>query len=100
MEFSRKCDYNQWLLPAVKGNGEGYDASRDFTFEVDSDVVKVSKSGMVEPLKDGEAKLTIVHKNQSSTLSVRVAGVGDDFKPDYVRDVMPVLSRTPSAIWS
>jgi WD40 repeat protein/mono/diheme cytochrome c family protein len=93
IELNSKFDYNQLLLTAVKGNGESYDASRDFTFEVDSDVVKVSKSGMVEPLKDGEAKLTIVHKNQSSTLSVRVAGVGDDFKPDYVRDVMPVLSK-------
>jgi len=93
IELNGKFDYNQLLLTAVKGNGESYDASRDFTFSVDSDVLKVSKSGMVEPLKDGEAKLTIVHKNQSSTLSVRVAGVGDDFKPDYVRDVMPVLSK-------
>lgn len=93
IQLNGKFDYNQLLLTAVKGNGESYDASRNFTFEVDSDVVKVSKSGMVEPVKDGEATLTIVHKNQSSTLSVRVAGVGDDFTPDYVRDVMPVLSK-------
>jgi WD40 repeat protein len=93
IQLNGKFDYTQLLLTAVKGNSESYDASRDFTFSVDSDVVKVSKSGMVEPLKDGEATLKIVHKNQTSTLSVRVAGVGDNFKPDYVRDVMPVLSK-------
>ena len=47
-----------------------------------------------EPVKDGEAKLEIFHKNQKSTLTVRVAGVSGDFRPDYVRDVMPVLSRS------
>ena len=93
IELNGKFDYNQLLLTAVKGNGESYDASRDFAFSIDSDVVKVSKSGMVEPVKDGEATLKIVHKNQTSTLSVRVSGVADEFKPDYVRDVMPVLSK-------
>jgi hypothetical protein len=93
IHLNGKFDYNQLLLTAVKGNGESYDASRDFAFKVDSDVVKVSKSGMVEPVKDGEAKLEIFHKNQKSTLTVRVAGVSSDYKPDYVRDVMPVLSK-------
>jgi len=93
INLNSKFDYNQLLLTAVKGSGESYDASRDFTFKVDSDVIKVSKSGMVEPVKDGEAKLEIFHKNQKSTLTVRVAGVSGDFRPDYVRDVMPVLSK-------
>ena len=77
----------------MKGNGESYDASRDFAFKVDSDVIKVSKSGMVEPMKDGEAKLEIFHKNQRPLLRFAWPGVGGDFKPDYVRDVMPVLSK-------
>ena len=93
INLNGKFDYNQLLLTAVKGTGESYDASRDFAFKVDSDVIKVSKSGMVEPMKDGEAKLEIFHKNQKTTLTVRVAGVSGDFKPDYVRDVMPVLSK-------
>ena len=93
INLNGKFDYNQMLLTAVKGTGESYDASRDFAFKVDSDVIKVSKSGMVEPIKDGEAKLEIFHKNQKTTLTVRVAGVSGDFKPDYVRDVMPVLSK-------
>ncbi len=91
--LNSRYDYSQLLLTAVKGSGESYDASRDFTFSVDSDVVKVSKSGMVEPIKDGEASLTIAHKNQAIMLHVRVAGVSSDFEPDYVRDVMPVLSK-------
>ena len=93
INLNGKFDYNQLLLTAVKGTGESYDASRDFAFKVDSDVIKVSKSGMVEPMKDGKAKLEIFHKNQKTSLTVRVAGVGGDFKPDYVRDVMPVLSK-------
>ena len=93
INLNGKFDYNQLLLTAVKGTGESYDASRDFAFKVDSDVIKVSKSGMVEPMKDGEAKLEIFHKNQKTTLTVRVGGVSGDFKPDYVRDVMPVLSK-------
>ena len=93
INLNSKFDYNQLLLTAVKGSGESYDASRDFAFKVDSDVIKVSKSGMVEPVKDGEAKLEIFHKNQKSTLTVRVAGVSGDFRSDYVRDVMPVLSK-------
>jgi WD40 repeat protein len=93
ISLNGKFDYTQMLLTAVKGNGESYDASRNFAFKVDSDVIKVSKSGMVEPSKDGEAKLEIFHKNQTTTLTVRVAGVSGDFKPDYVRDVMPVLSK-------
>ena len=93
INLNGKFDYNQLLLTAVKGTGESYDASRDFAFKVDSDIIKVSKSGMVEPMKDGEAKLEIFHKNQKTTLTVRVGGVSGDFKPDYVRDVMPVLSK-------
>jgi len=93
INLNGRFDYNQLLLTAVKGTGESYDASRDFAFKVDSDVIKVSKSGMVEPVEDGEAKLEIFHKNQKTTLTVRVAGVSGDFKPDYVRDVMPVLSK-------
>jgi len=93
IRLNGRFDYNQLLLTAVRGSGESYDATRDFTFRVDSDVVKVSKSGMVEPVRDGEAKLEIVHKNQATTLNIRVAGMGGDFRPDYVRDVMPVLSK-------
>ena len=93
INLNGRFDYNQLLLTAVKGNGDIYDASRDFAFKLDSDVIKVSKSGMVEPVKDGVAKLEIYHKNQKTSLTVRVAGVSGDFNPDYVRDVMPVLSK-------
>ena len=93
INLNGKFDYSQMLLTAVKGNGEKYDASRDFAFKLDSEIIKVSKSGMVSPIKDGEAKLEIYHKNQKTTVTVRVAGSASDFEPDYVRDVMPVLSK-------
>ena len=93
INLNGKFDYSQMLLTAVKGNGEKYDASRDFAFKLDSEIIKVSKSGMVSPIKDGEAKLEIYHKNQKTTVTVRVTGSASDFEPDYVRDVMPVLSK-------
>src|SRR5262249_9186386 len=47
----------------------------------------------VQPKTEGQANLTLTLAGQSVTVPVRVSGLKSVLQLDYVRDVMPVLSR-------
>ncbi|MEC7639355.1 MAG: DUF1549 domain-containing protein, partial [Verrucomicrobiota bacterium] len=85
--------YSQVVTMAKLNNGQIIDATRDAKVEVQGDAVKISQSGLIEPIKDGNAILNFDLNGQKASISVQVTGQSKIFEPDYVRDIMPVVSR-------
>ena len=85
--------YSQVVTMAKLNNGQIIDATRNAKVEVQGDAVKISKSGLIEPIKDGNAILNFEVNGQKASVSVQVSGQAKKFNPDYVRDIMPVVSR-------
>ena len=85
--------YSQVVTMAKLNNGQIIDATRDAKVEVQGDAIKISQSGLIEPIKDGNAILNFEINGQKASISVQVTGQSKKFEPDYVRDIMPVVSR-------
>ena len=93
VKLDNPFDYSQVVTMAKLNNGQIIDATRNAKVEVQGDAVKISKSGLIEPIKDGNAILNFELNGQKASVSVQVSGQGKKFNPDYVRDIMPVVSR-------
>ena len=93
VKLDNPFDYSQVVTMAKLNNGQIIDATRNSKVEVQGDAVKISKSGLIEPIKDGNAILNFELNGQKASVSVQVSGQDKKFNPDYVRDIMPVVSR-------
>ncbi len=58
----------------------------------DSAIAKINKFGWVEPLQDGEAKVTVRFNDFAETLPMKVQ-IGKRDVVDFIRDVNPILSK-------
>ncbi|MCH2060856.1 MAG: DUF1549 domain-containing protein [Verrucomicrobiales bacterium] len=85
--------YSQVIVTAKLPTGDYIDATRAAKITVQGDAATVSTSGMVESAKNGKATLMINLGGKSASIPVTVQGVQDGIKVDYIRDVMPVVSR-------
>ena len=85
--------YSQVVLTAKLGNGQIIDATRNAKASIEGEAVKLSQSGLIEPIKDGNATLHFELHGQKASVTVQVTGQSEKFNPDYVRDIMPVVSR-------
>ena len=83
----------QVIATAKLLSGDSIDVTRLAKITVQGDSAKINETGFVEPLKDGNSTINFEHKGKKVSLSVKVQGQENDFKPDYVRDIMPVISR-------
>jgi WD40 repeat protein len=93
LRFSRPFEYAQMVVTARLETGEAVDVTRAVDAKVSADVVAVSAAGLVQPKADGEAKLVLTLGGKTTTLPVSVAGMKEEFKADFIRDVNPVISR-------
>lgn len=85
--------YGQLLVTAKSADGETFDATRAAELRLSAPVAEITRAGLIRPLADGDAQLTVSLGGKAVTVPVRVAGVKADFKADFIRDVNPVLSR-------
>ena len=86
--------YTQVIVSATLASGDTVDVTRLCEFHVDGDQANVSSTGVVTPANDGKTHLRATLGDRHQTVSfVEVAGVNERVAPDYVRDVMPVVSR-------
>ncbi len=92
VKIGRKIDYTQTLVTGWLASGDKIDLTREATFEVTGGVAK-AEYGAIRPLKDGKGEIRISHEGHSAAIPVEVANMNKPFKPDYVKDVMPVISR-------
>ena len=93
VSFGRPTDYSQLVVMAKTLEGSLTDVTYQAEMsEFDDSVVRVV-NGLVEPLTNGETKLKIKVRNLVQEVPIVVEFGDDTFRPDFVRDVNPVLTK-------
>ncbi|MDG2388704.1 MAG: DUF1553 domain-containing protein [Planctomycetaceae bacterium] len=85
--------YSQILVTGLLDDGSTTDLTRQAKLTLSTDVATVGASGVVRPVKTGEATLGISIAGHSAKIPVTVASANQEEKVDYIRDVNPVLTR-------
>src|SRR5260370_19750293 len=86
-------DYRQLLITAHLASGEKLDVTRMAPIVAPANLVKVSPVGLVRPSADGKGELTFSLGGQSIKVPVTVIGQKEKFVVNFVRDVMPTMSK-------
>jgi len=94
IELKDKTEYAQVLVTARLNTGDKVDVTRiaDLAFG-DKDIAKMDHHVLIRPKADGKTELTIKLAGHERKIPISVSDVGAELEPDYIRDVMPVLSR-------
>ncbi|MBL6766266.1 MAG: DUF1549 domain-containing protein [Verrucomicrobiae bacterium] len=93
IEVSKRYDYGQVLVRGWLASGDYVDLTREAKYSASSDIVTVSERGLVKPTKSGEGSVSVSVRGYRDDVSVVAKGLEKAYKPDYVRDVMPVISK-------
>ncbi len=92
--INHPTEYAQLLVTAKLKDGSTADVTRMARLKVaGAGVVKVDERGMVRPTADGQGRVQIAFMGQKAAVPVTVAGMEKPLQPDYVRDIMPVISK-------
>jgi WD40 repeat protein/mono/diheme cytochrome c family protein len=94
IKIGKPTEYAQLLITARMSDGTRADVTRmaKITSE-NADIVDVNTRGMVRPDKDGATNVKISFQGKTANIPVNVSGMNIALKPDYVRDVMPIMSK-------
>ncbi|WP_165072666.1 DUF1549 domain-containing protein [Paludisphaera rhizosphaerae] len=87
------ASYAQLVITAKLASGDAFDATRMVEMKVEGDAVEVSHAGLVKPKADGSAKVVLAIGGKTVEVAAKVEGLSAPMRPDFVRDVNPVLSR-------
>ncbi|MGY8673330.1 MAG: DUF1549 domain-containing protein [Verrucomicrobiia bacterium] len=93
IKVSKRYDYGQALVTGWMASGETIDLTRKASYKLSSEIGSVSTRGMVRPTKNGKATVAVSYGGFAASLSVAATGMDKAFEPDYIRDVMPVISK-------
>ena len=86
--------YTQVIVTATLDTGDTLDVTRLCQLQIDGQQANVDAMGVVTPTHDGAAELVArLGEDHTSIGFVQVSGMNKRSAPDYVRDVMPVISR-------
>jgi Protein of unknown function (DUF1553)/Protein of unknown function (DUF1549)/Bacterial Ig-like domain (group 2) len=85
--------YSQLVITAKLSTGERIDATRMATLKAPA-TVKISPTGLIRPVADGEGSLAIDLGGVKHSVPVKVTGQKAKYEVSFVRDVMPVLARS------
>ena len=88
-----RTEYAQILVTGILDDGARVDLTRLAEIKIDGPCANIDSRGDLRPAADGEARLVASLHGQQARIPVKVSGLADRRVPDYVRDVMPVLSR-------
>lgn len=93
IELKNRYDYAQILVTAQLSTGDFVDATRMVKWSVPDSLATINDHGFLEIKGDGEGMVTASFDGQSIEIPVKISGSTKEFKPDYVQDVNPVISR-------
>ena len=86
-------DSLQLVVTATLKDGSTVDATRLVNSLWSAPLARMDGQGAVQPAADGGGQLTLTLGAASAAVPVEVKNTGAVLHPDYVRDVMPVVSR-------
>ena len=93
VSLSGPFDYTQMLITAAVSSGDQVDVTRDAKIQVDGQAVEITASGLIKPVADGQATVSISVGQHTASLPIAVAGVQSEWKADFTAHVNPLLSR-------
>ncbi len=93
IKLSSPNDYNQLLITARLESGDAVDVTRLATFSMKPPLADVSSRGILHPLRNGTAKLSVTLAGISTETTVEISGLGKSYQADFIRDVNPVLAQ-------
>jgi hypothetical protein len=93
VKLDGKYDFTQLLVIAKLASGDVADATRLAAYKTKVSLLDVSKTGQLNPLKNGKTEITVTVAGITTRVPVVITNVRADQKVDFVRDVNPVLSR-------
>ena len=94
IKISKPNEYAQLLITAKLADGTSADVTRMAKVGFQGgDLVEISKRALVRPSDDGKGALQIAFMGKTASIPVEISGMKQPLKPDYVREVMPVLSK-------
>ena len=85
--------YAQLLVTGVLADGTKIDATRMAMVEDPAGLVKWNDHRLVRPVADGDTSLRITLAGQTISVPVKITGQQQELAVDYVRDVMPTMSK-------
>ncbi len=92
IELENRFAYRQVLVTGRLDGGDLVDVTRMARI-APTDLVSVSPTGLVRPMKDGEGELRVEVGALTTSIPVRVTGQTAPYAASFVQDVMPVMSR-------
>ncbi|MCB1279816.1 DUF1549 domain-containing protein, partial [Prosthecobacter sp.] len=94
IKIGKPTEYAQLLVTAKMSDGTRADVTRMAKITAANDgVVDISARGMVRPDKDGSTSVKISFLGKTANVPVTVGGMNVALHPDYVRDIMPIMSK-------
>lgn len=93
IKLGKPTEYAQVLVTARLKDGTSADVTRMVQFTPSGVQVEISPRGLIRPKADGKGVLVAKLGSQQVEIPTEISGMGTVFTPDYVRDVMPVLSK-------
>lgn len=94
IKIGKPTEYAQLLVTARMSDGTRADVTRMAKITAANDgVIDIDSRGMVRPDKDGSSSVKISFLGKTANVPVTVAGMNMALKPDYVRDIMPIMSK-------
>ena len=93
IKIGRATEYSQLLITARMQDGSSADVTRMAKIKVDGAAAVVDPRGTVRPEQDGKATVQVALNGKIASVPVEVTGMNVAFKPDYVRDIMPITSK-------
>ena len=93
VKITRATEYAQIMITAKMTDGTRADITRMAKLTLTGDAAIIDKRALLRPEKDGKASLAIAFNGKTATVPVEVSGMNAVFHPDYVHDVMPIMSK-------
>jgi WD40 repeat protein/mono/diheme cytochrome c family protein len=93
VKITKPTENAQLLVTATMSDGSKADVTRMGRITVKGNAATVDNRGLLRPANDGKATVEIAFMGKSASLPVEISGMNVALKPDYVRDVMPIISK-------
>lgn len=93
IDITRSIDYAQLLVTGKLVTGDLVDLTRLAEIVPSAEIISVSATGEVRPQSDGTGEIVVKFGDKSASVPVSCVGIAAPLDVDYVRDVMPVISR-------
>ncbi|MDZ4290149.1 MAG: c-type cytochrome domain-containing protein, partial [Prosthecobacter sp.] len=93
IKITKPTENAQLLVTATMSDNTKADITRMAKLTVQGEAASIDERGLLRPSDDGKTAVQIAFMGKTASVPVEVSGMKAALKPDYVRDVMPIISK-------